>query len=40
MFKLAELTEVIRRKGDDTFINLLNNVRTASINYQDEKFLK
>ena len=36
MFKLAELTEVMRQKGDD----LLNNVRTASINDQDEKLLK
>ena len=25
---------------DDTFIDLLNNVRTASINDQDEKLLK
>ena len=39
MFKLAELTEVMRQKGDDTFIDLLNNVRTASINVQDEKLL-
>ena len=30
MFKLAELTEVMRQKGDDTFIDLLNNVRTES----------
>ena len=35
MFKLAELTEVMRQKGDDTFIDLLNNVRTAFINDQD-----
>ena len=40
MFKLAELTEVMRQKGDDTFIDLLNNVRTASINDHDEKLLK
>ena len=32
MFKLAELTEVMRPKGDDTFVDLLNNIRTASIN--------
>ena len=38
MFKLAELTEVMHQKGDDTFIDLLNNVRTA--NDQDEKLLK
>ena len=37
---LAELTEVMRQKGDDTFIDLLNNVRKAFINYQDEKPLK
>ena len=40
MFKLAELTEVMRQKGYDTFIDLLNNVRTASINDHDEKLLK
>ena len=40
MFKLVELTEVMRQKGDDTFIDLLNNVRTESINDQDEKLLK
>ena len=40
MFKLAELTEVMRQKGDDTFIDLLNNVRTATLNDQDEKLLK
>ena len=37
MFKLAE---VMRQKGDDTFIDLLNNVRTASIIDQNEKLLK
>ena len=40
MFKLAELAEVMRQKDDDTFIDLLNNVRTASVNDQDEKLLK
>ena len=40
MFKLAELTEVMCQKGDYTFIDLLNNVRTASINDHDEKLLK
>ena len=39
MFKLAELTEVMRQKGYDTFIDLLNNVRTASINDHDENSL-
>ena len=40
MFKLAKLTEVMRQQCDDTFIDLLNNTRTASINDQDEKLLK
>ena len=40
MFKLAELTEVMRQKGDDIFIDLLNNVRAATLNDQDEKLLK
>ena len=40
MFKLAELTEVMCQKGDDTFIDWLNNVRAASINDQNEKLLK
>ena len=40
MFKLAALTEVMHTKGDYTFIDLLNNVRTASINDHDEKLLK
>ena len=30
----------MRQKGDDTFIDLLNKVRTASINDRDEKLLK
>ena len=40
MFKLAESTEVMWQKGDDTFIDLLNNARTATLNDQDEKLLK
>ena len=36
----CELTEVMRPKGDDTFNDLFNNVRTASINDHDEKLLK
>ena len=28
------------QKGDDTFIDLLNNVRTATLNDQNEKLLK
>ena len=40
MFKLAELSEVMHQKGDDKFIDLLNNVRTASISDHDEKILK
>ena len=39
MFKLAELTAAMRHKGDGTFIELLNKVRTASINDQDETLL-
>ena len=37
---MASVSTVMRQEGDDTFIDLLNNVRTASINYQDEKLLK
>ena len=40
MFKLGELTEVMRQKGDDTFIDLLNNARIATLNDADEKLLK
>ena len=39
-FKIAELTEVMRQKGDDTFINLLNNIRTGEITAEDEEILK
>jgi len=39
-FTIAELTEVMRQKGDDVFIDLLNNVRTANITTEDKEMLK
>ena len=39
-FKLAELNETMRQQGDNEFIDLLNNVRTASLSSEDEKLLK
>ena len=39
-FKIAELTEVMRQQGDDTFIDLLNNIRVANLTSNDEKLLK
>ena len=40
LFKIAELTEVMRQRGDQKLITLLNNIRTANIIANDEKSLK
>ena len=39
-FKLAELTEVMRQKGDAQFIDILNNVRIAKLDQNVKKFLQ
>ena len=40
MFKITELQEVIRQRGDSELIDLLNKVRTASLDEHDEFLLK
>ena len=40
LFKIAELVEVMRQKGDSQLIDLLNKVRIASLNETDEQLLK
>ena len=40
MYKLVELTEVMHQKGGDTFIYLLNNIRTATRNDQDYIYMR
>ena len=39
-FLLAELTEVMRQKGNDQFISLLNQVRTGTLDGYNENLLK
>ena len=39
-FKLAELTEVMRQRGDLTFISLLNNIRIGKVTDEDLEILK
>ena len=39
-FKMCELSEVMRQKGDSTLIDLLNNVRLGIVTCQDEQLLK
>ena len=39
-FKFAELTEVMRQRGDTTFINMLNRIRVGDISNDDEVLLK
>ena len=36
-FKMCELSEVMRQKGDSTLIDLLNNVRLDIVTCQDEQ---
>ena len=40
LFKIAELTEVMRQRGDQELITLLNNIITGNITENDEKILK
>ena len=40
LFKMAELTQTVRQKGDDTFIKILNHVRTAEVDESDERTLQ
>ena len=40
LFKIAELTEVMRQRSDQELITLLNNIRTGNITENDEKILK
>ena len=40
LFKLAELCEVMRQRGDSNLIDLLNKVRTASLEENDEIILR
>ena len=40
MFKITELLEVMRQRGDSELIDLLNKVRTASLDEHDESVLK
>ncbi|XP_066911767.1 uncharacterized protein [Clytia hemisphaerica] len=39
-FKFAELNEVMRQQGDNTFVNLLNNIRIGIITEEDERILR
>lgn len=38
-FKIAELTEVMRQRGDQIFIDLLNNIRIGVVTERDTKTL-
>ena len=40
LFKIAEVTEVMRQRGDQELITLLNNIRTGNITENDDKILK
>ena len=39
-FKLAELTETMRQKGDNAFIELLNEIRVGDLSSEQETVLK
>ena len=39
-FKLAELTETMRQKGDSDFIDLLNEIRIGELSTENESVLK
>lgn len=36
LFKISELNEIMRQKGDFTFISLLNNIRVGNVNSEIE----
>ena len=40
LFKIAELTEIMRQKGDTTFIDLLNKVRVGNMDAHAEELLR
>jgi len=40
LFKLAELTESMRQKGDNTFIDLLNNIRIGEMEPEYEEIIE
>ena len=40
LFKMGELTEVMRQRGDTVFIDLLNAVRVGKITHDDETLLQ
>lgn len=40
LFKLAELSESMRQRGDTVFIDLLNNIRVGEIDVNDENLIK
>ena len=40
MFKIAELTEVMRQRSYQALINLLNNIRVGILSNHDERLLK
>ena len=40
LFKIAEFTEVMRQKGDTTFIDLLNKVRVGNMDDHAEELLQ
>ena len=40
MFKITDLVEVMRQRGDSELNDLLNKVRTASLDEHDESLLK
>ena len=40
LFKIVELDEVMRQRGDSELIDLLNKVRTATLDENDESLLK
>ena len=40
IFKMCELTEVMRQKGDSRLIDLLNNIRVGKLTENDKELLK
>ena len=40
LFEISELSEVMRQRGDGNFIDLLNHVRIAELNYSDVSLLR
>ena len=40
LFVMAELTEVMRQKGDENFVTILNNIRVAKLSEDNVKQLQ